>query len=63
MVVKIQVMVFWVVTPYGDVVGCFRWPCCLHLQRGSMVLRNVVLPHHHMVSQPWRPWPKFQEGI
>jgi len=26
--VKIQVVVFWVVTPY------FRGPCCLHLQGG-----------------------------
>jgi hypothetical protein len=32
--VKIQVNVFWVVTPYSDVVEhqCFGGPCCLHLQ-------------------------------
>jgi hypothetical protein len=31
--VKIQVEVFWVVTPCSVVVGyqCFRGPCCLHL--------------------------------
>jgi len=50
----IHVTVFWVVTPYKDVTGykCFRRPCCLHLQGGSMVLWNVcALPHHYMVSQ------------
>jgi hypothetical protein len=31
---KFQVAVFWVVTPYGVVVGyhCFEGPYCLHLQ-------------------------------
>jgi len=34
MMMKIQVVVFWVVTPYSDVVGyqCFRGPCCLPLR-------------------------------
>jgi len=31
---KIQVVVFWVMTPYINVVGYQRFggPCCLHLQ-------------------------------
>jgi len=31
MVIKIQVIVFWVVTPPCDEAGyqCFRWLCCL----------------------------------
>jgi len=33
-VMKIQIEVFWVVTPCSDVVRCQRFggPCCLHLQ-------------------------------
>jgi len=33
MVMKFQVVVLWVLTPYSDVVGYqhFRWPCSLHL--------------------------------
>jgi len=33
MVMKIQVAVFWIVTPCSDMVGhhCFRQLCCLHL--------------------------------
>jgi len=34
--VKIQIVVFWVVTPRSVVVGYHRfgWLCCLHLQGG-----------------------------
>jgi hypothetical protein len=38
--VKIQVSVFWVMTPYSDVLGYhrFRGPCCLHLQGEDLSL-------------------------
>jgi len=44
MVMKIQVVVFWVVPLGGDVVSyqCFRGPCCLNFHAG-------ILPHHYMV--------------
>jgi len=34
MAMKMQVMVFWIMMLYSDVIGyhCFRGPCCLHLQ-------------------------------
>jgi len=57
---KIQVTVFWIVTPCSNVAGyqCFRASCCLHLEpedRGSMVIWNIgILPHHYTVSQPTR---------
>jgi hypothetical protein len=56
MAVKIQVAVFWIVTPCSDVVGYRRFgePCCLHHpeDEDGMVLRNVgILPHHYKVSQ------------
>jgi len=43
MVMKIQVVVFWVMTPCSDVVAyqCFGGPCCLHVHPeagGSMAL-------------------------
>jgi hypothetical protein len=49
---KIYVMVFWVMTPFSDVVGyqCFGGPYYLHLQDeygGSVVIQNIgILPHH-----------------
>jgi len=52
-VLKILV-VFWVVTPYSDVVGyhCFRKPCCLCLHPQDSTNKAVVhvgiLPHHYM---------------
>jgi len=53
--VKIQVVVFWVVTPYSHAVGYQRFggPCFLHLQDDFTFFRNVgILPHHYMASQP-----------
>jgi hypothetical protein len=46
---RIQVVVFWVVTPYNDTVGYqhFGWSCCLHLQVNCMV------------SEPRRWWHKW----
>jgi hypothetical protein len=48
--VKIQVQVFWVVTPCNDVVGYqrFRNPCCLHLQ-GMMAKKIVFTPEPNPV--------------
>jgi hypothetical protein len=54
---KIQLEVFWVVTPCSVVLGKqrFRGPCRLHLQDedgGGMVPRNVgTLSQHYMKSQ------------
>jgi hypothetical protein len=51
--VRIQVEVFWVVTPYSIVVGYQRFggPCCFPLHPddgGSMDLRNFgILPRRH----------------
>jgi hypothetical protein len=54
--VKIQVEVFWVMTPYSVV---SRGPLCLHLHPedgGSKVLRNVdIRPQRYTASQPERP--------
>jgi hypothetical protein len=47
---NLQVMIFWVVTPCSDVVGCQRFggPCCLHLQgEGRM---NAARPSDNLVS-------------
>jgi hypothetical protein len=51
--VKIQVKVFWIVTPCSVVVG--HWS--LHREDGgSMDLSNVdILPQNYTVSQPRRP--------
>jgi hypothetical protein len=40
---KIQVAVFWVMTPCSDVVGYQRFgePCCLHLQGCSYLRPNL----------------------
>jgi len=65
--VKIQIEVFWVVTPCSVAVVYSRFveSCCLCFQtgvatiplpdRGSMDLRNVgILPQHYTASQPRR---------
>jgi hypothetical protein len=54
---KIQVVVFLVLTQCTDVVGYQRFggPCCHHVDpedRRNVVLRNVdILPHHYTASQ------------
>jgi hypothetical protein len=50
---KIQVMVFWAVTPCSDVVGYqhFGGPSCLT----NFSVNDGILPHHYMVSQSRRP--------
>jgi hypothetical protein len=54
----IQVMAFWVMTLYSNVVRyqCFGKPCCFHLHAeagDSMVFQNTgILPHHDTASQP-----------
>jgi hypothetical protein len=59
-VVKIEVEVFWVVTPCHVVVGYhhFGGPYCLYLHPkdgGSIDLRNVYfLPQNYTASQPRR---------
>jgi hypothetical protein len=62
--VRIQVAVFWVLTPCGDDVAEYKrfgGPFCLssslHLEDGgNKFLRNVgILPHNHTASQPIRP--------
>jgi hypothetical protein len=55
MVMKMQVVVFWVVMPCNVVVEyqCFGEPCCLQDEDGdSKVLQNfgLLLSHHFMVS-------------
>jgi len=61
---KIQVTVFWVVTPWNFVVEyrCSRGPCCpqLHTEdEGSMDLWNIsITPQHFTVLQPRRPQPE-----
>jgi len=61
MVVKIQVMDFWVVTPCSVVVWCR--PLYLHLHPedgGSRVMWNLgILLQHYTVSQPKSPWLRF----
>jgi len=57
--VKIQVEVFWVVTPCSVVVGNQRFgcPCCLHLHpqdEGSTDIWNLSIVSHYTVSQPRR---------
>jgi hypothetical protein len=48
----IQVVVFWVLIPWSDVVGYFTSP----QDGGCMVLRNGdIVPHHYTGSQPKRP--------
>jgi hypothetical protein len=47
MVIKIQVVVFWVLTPCSVVVGYqhSRGPCCLHLQGeagGIIILKTMT---------------------
>jgi hypothetical protein len=59
-VMKIQDMVFWVVTPGSDVVGYKHLgrPCCSYhpKEKGSKVLCNVgIVPHHYMALLPRRP--------
>lgn len=62
MVVKIQVVIFWLLRLCSDVGGyhCFRGYCYLHLLQdedgGHMILRNVgILTHHYTVSRSRRP--------
>jgi len=61
-VVKIQVKVFWVVTPCVIVVGYqrFRRPCSPYLHpegRVSMDFQIVgIKPQHYTASQHRRPW-------
>jgi len=45
MVVKIQVEVFWVVTPCSAVLGyqCFGGPCCLHLHSITNYLSMLLI--------------------
>jgi hypothetical protein len=51
-VVKIQVEVFWVVTPCGVAVGHVVAPILTPEDGSKMVLRNVgILPQHYTVSQ------------
>jgi len=64
-VMKIQIIVLWFVTPCNDVVGyqSFGGSCCLHLHGpvkpedgGSKILRNSgILLHHYMGLKPKRP--------
>jgi hypothetical protein len=58
--VKIQVKVFWDMTPCCVTVGYERFggPCCFHHpeDRGSLVVRNVgILQQHYTSSHPRRP--------
>jgi hypothetical protein len=45
--VKIQIVVFWVVTPYSDVVGYqhFGGPYSLHL-RGDVISCHITVQRH-----------------
>jgi len=61
MVMKIQVPLFWLVTPRGNMVGYqhFGGPCCPHLlaeDGDNKVFQDAgILAHHDRVSQPSRP--------
>jgi hypothetical protein len=41
---KIEIVVFWVVTPRNDVVRyqCIGGPCCLHLQGETLLSRRLL---------------------
>jgi len=61
MVMKIQVVIFWVVTTYSVVMRyqCFGGPgWSVHAEdEGNMVLQSIgILSHHYTVSQYRRPW-------
>jgi hypothetical protein len=56
---RIQVVVFWVMTPCSDVVGYqyFGGPCWLHFDRENGGATRI-LPCHYTVSQPKRHRPE-----
>jgi len=61
----IQVVVFWVVTLYNDMVRDqnFRglWYFCE--DRDSRVLQNSTLPHYYITMTPRRPWLKLCKNV
>jgi len=59
MVMKIQVMVFWIVTMCYDVgYQCFRVPCCLHLHftlKMEAAQSAEMLVTYHIMTQCHNP--------
>jgi len=60
MSMKIQVMVFWVMTPHNDAVGhqCFWQPGCLHLQGCGIVqwCGTILHPEDRGSIALWNVW-------
>jgi hypothetical protein len=57
---NIQVVVFWVLTPFSDVVGYQRFgrPCCLHLQgevKMQAVWSSETLVPLHIITRRHNP--------